>query len=392
MASERVSIAPDVVRWARTTAGLSSEATAKRLGVGVEVVEKWESGEADPTIKQLRKAANLYKRPLAVLLLSEPPDDYQAMRDFRRLSAASQDLSPELRTEVRRAATQREVFLELREVAPELLPQSVDLPELTLETDTEIAATSIRDLLAVSRPPRSATQHDHLNAWVAAVEALGVIVIHTRRVAIQDARGFSLSEWPYPVVAINGSEFARPRLFTLLHEVAHLALNTGGLCDQHEVPNRTSMSDNIEHYCNQVAAAILMPAPEILALPGIASASEETLWNADELRDLAGPFGASAEAFLLRLITLGRASWTSYWNIKGELEAGYEQARKREKERQKETEGGPSYYVVKARDFGHGYVSSVLDAFGSRAITSSDVAHYLDVRYDQLPKLQAALR
>jgi Zn-dependent peptidase ImmA (M78 family) len=248
---------------------------------------------------------------------------------------------PTERTEIRRAATQREVFLELREVAPGLLPRSVDFPPLTLDTDAEGAATVIRDLLTVSRPPRSATQHEHLNAWVAAVEALGVIVIHTRRVAIHDARGFSLSEWPYPVIAINGSEFARPRLFTLLHEIAHLALNAGGVCDLHEARSRRSTSDKVEHFCNRVAAAILMPAREVLALSAVSNASGETRWNADELRDLANPFGTSAEAFLLRLITLGRASWDSYWNIKDELEAGYEEALRREKERQRESEGGP---------------------------------------------------
>ena len=39
---------------------------------------------------------------------------------------------------------------------------------------------------------------------------------------------------------------------------------------------------------------------------------------------------------------------------------------------------------------GHGYITSVLDAFRSRAITSLDVADYLDVRYDQLSQLERA--
>jgi hypothetical protein len=36
-------------------------------------------------------------------------------------------------------------------------------------------------------------------------------------------------------------------------------------------------------------------------------------------------------------------------------------------------------------------VTSVLDAFYSRAISSLDVADYLDMRFDQLPKLETAV-
>lgn len=44
-----------------------------------------------------------------------------------------------------------------------------------------------------------------------------------------------------------------------------------------------------------------------------------------------------------------------------------------------------------ARDLGQGYVTSVLDAFRSRAISSLDVSDYLDVRFDKLDKLEQAV-
>jgi hypothetical protein len=71
----------------------------------------------------------------------------------------------------------------------------------------------------------------------------------------------------------------------------------------------------------------------------------------------------------------------------------YEGARERDAARRREKKGGgPNYYVVKARDLGHGYVASVLEAFLSRAISSLDVADYLEVRFEQLPKLESVLR
>lgn len=388
MTSERIQVATAVLTWARESAGLSTDSAAKKLGVSSDILVKWEAGETSPTLKQLRKVASTYKRPLAVLLLPEPPKDYDALRDFRQFSTES----PELRAETRRAATQRDVFLELQELSPSVLPEEADLPRFQLTMDPEEAAGHLRSFLNVTSIGAAASPHEHLNAWIAAVESRGVIVMHTRGVAIKDARGFSLSEWPFPVIALNGSDFPRPRLFTLLHECTHLALNAGGICDLHEAAKKKSPIDRIEHYCNAVAAATLMPAEILLNLPAVQSAAPTTPWTTSELHKLAQPFGASAEAFLLRLVSLNRATWETYRALKKELDEAYEQARAQQKQRQRETEGGPSYYVVKARDLGHGYASSVLDAFRSRVITSADVAHYLDVRFDQLPKLQAALR
>jgi hypothetical protein len=80
-----------------------------------------------------------------------------------------------------------------------------------------------------------------------------------------------------------------------------------------------------------------------------------------------------------------------YGRRKPELEQAYAEARQRQKDKQKESKGGPSYFTIKARNLGYGYVSSVLDAFHARAISSLDVADYLDIRFDQVSKLEQAV-
>ena len=81
---ERVEVAPSVLAWARRTAGYDQKLAAKRLQVRTERLQGWEDGSVSPTIGQLRKMSKLYKRPLVVLLLSETPQDFEALRDFRR--------------------------------------------------------------------------------------------------------------------------------------------------------------------------------------------------------------------------------------------------------------------------------------------------------------------
>lgn len=391
--ANRVSIEPDVLRWARKSAGLDEAAAARKLRVSQASLEKWERGELAPTIDQLRAAARAYRRPLAVLLLPEPPTDFDALRDFRRLSdGGSKAWSPSLHGEFKRALSQREVFLELSDLAPGVVPDSADPLSLPADAEIEESADIIRSTLALEDVRVDVDGREVLNSYVAAVEAAGIIVIQTGGIDISEMRGFSISEWPYPVIALNGGDWPRARVFSLMHEVAHLALNSGGLCDLHEAATRTRTEEEIEHRCNAIAAGVLMPKDRLLADPAVRRVGKDHPWTLEELLDLARRFGASSEAILLRLISLGASTWELYRARKPELDREYSDARDRERRRQKEATGGPSFYVVKARDMGHGYVSSVLSAFEARAISSLDVADYLDVRYDQIPKLEAAVR
>ena len=65
-------VEPSVLRWARVSINLTPVAAARRMQVPDTRVVEWESGAAQPTIAQLRKAAAVYKRPLAVFFLPAP--------------------------------------------------------------------------------------------------------------------------------------------------------------------------------------------------------------------------------------------------------------------------------------------------------------------------------
>lgn len=388
--TDRIPVIPEVLTWARESAGLTPTRAAKLIGVSETTLSRWEAGETQPTIRQLRTAAAKYHRPLAVLLLPEPPRDFDAMRDFRRVALLTGPAwSPQLHAEYRRALSQREVMLELAEVSPASVSASPDPPHIPAD-DPEAAGDVLRALLGldVTKPDwgRSA---EALKAAIESVERLGVLVVQTQRVRSDEMQGFSVAEWPFPIIALNGGDPERRRLFTLMHELAHLATNAAGLCDLHEeAEDAARPEDRVERACNQVAAAILMPRRELLSLPAVSTAAVNHAWSLDELGQLGKRFGPSSEAVLLRLVQLGRASWDLYWQRKAEFRELYAAAEERERQRRRESPGGPSWYVLHARDLGHGYVASVLDAYYARAISSLDVSDYLDVRFDRLEKLE----
>ena len=55
-------VKPELLVWARTSAGLSLEAVAKRMNVAANRVANWETGSEQLTITQLRKVAEICKR------------------------------------------------------------------------------------------------------------------------------------------------------------------------------------------------------------------------------------------------------------------------------------------------------------------------------------------
>ena len=393
MRSPRITVSPAVLAWARRSAGLDAEQAAKRIAVSRATLEQWEAGTLAPTLVQLRNSAKVYRRPLAVLLLETPPNEsgFDALTDYRAEGERPKNPSPELLAELRRAVGQREVMLELQSVSPDSLPPPRDLPRLSRRsTDIDEYGGELRSFAGVPLASQQAARDAGaaLRLWISGVEAAGIIVIHTSGVKPAEMHGFSINEWPYPVIALNGSDQPRRRLFTLLHELAHLALERGGICDLHETESATpSDLSAIERRCNAIAAATLLPRDALLA-----ESPSRSDWPLVELERLSRRFWVSSEAILLRLVSLGQATWKLYWKRRPDLDLAYEQARQRQRERNQNSSGGPSYYLVKARDIGHGYASSVLDAYRNDQISSLDVADYLNIRFSQLESLEAAVQ
>lgn len=220
---------PDLLLWARKDAGIAPSDAAKRAQVAPERLASWERGDTRPSIAQLRRLAALYNRPLAVFFLPEPPKDFAALKDFRRLPGRGAGvLSPALRFAVRRARERRELALELyRGTQGE--PPSFNL-QVRMHDGPEHAGEEIRRFLKVGIDEQITwgAGYGAFNRWRAALEDHGVLVFQARNIDTADMRGFSMSDTPLPAVVLNIKDVPNARTFTMLHEVAHLALRQGG--------------------------------------------------------------------------------------------------------------------------------------------------------------------
>ncbi|KAF5417200.1 MAG: hypothetical protein C5S48_00830 [Candidatus Methanogaster sp.] len=141
-------VKPDLLIWARESAGFTKEGAADELGVKLQKLEDWEYGISRPTIKQLRKLGKQYKRPIAVFYLDEKPIDFQPLHDFRRISGTIGFQQPvQLNFEIRQAIYRGQVALNLIEDLYGKLPGFKH--EISITDDPEMVGSQIRDILKV---------------------------------------------------------------------------------------------------------------------------------------------------------------------------------------------------------------------------------------------------
>lgn len=389
----RAVVKPELLIWARESARLSVEQAAQKASVKPPSLAAWERGESQPTIGQLRKLGRVYKRPLAVFYLSKAPKTFQAMQDFRRLPkemAGAQ--SPELAFEVRRARYRREIALDLHE---ELLGSPPAFKaKASIEEDPEAVGLRLREFLGTTRDQQGDWKNNYeaLNGWRAALERHGVLVFQGSDVDLAEMRGFSISETPLPVVVVNLKDVPLARVFSMLHEAAHLMLREGGLCDLVEEQSSAALR-RIEVFCNRVAGATLMPKTWVLEEPEVQEHKGEA-WPDEVIASLAHRYRVSREVVVRRLLILGRTTESFYRKKREALQAEFE-AQQKEALQKKALGLAPKGFVTPDRiavsTAGPFFVRLVLNSYHQEKITSNDLSSFLEVRLKHIPKIERAV-
>lgn len=359
-------INPVALVWAREVRGMPPEVAAAKISVALARLQSFESGEEYPTVIQLRKIGRIYRKPTAFFYITRLPQKPARLEDFRSFPDVFVEESPELVDAVTRSREQRLDAIELSFLLGRSIPDFG--VSATLETPPERLAFEIRQRLAVDITTQETWREPYkaLRSWIDAAERVGVLIKQFSGVSVSEARGFSIAERPYPIIAINGSDWPRAKIFTLFHELAHIALSASGICDLNEETHSVS---SIEPMCNRVAGEALVPAEVLLADP-IVSRHGSLRWEDSMLQALSLRFAVSGEVVLRRLLTLGRTTPDFY----REKRRAYIQAAEREEEGKR---GFVSYFRRILRDNGRAFASLALDAYRSEAISSLEYSRLL---------------
>lgn len=375
-----VAVNPAVLRWARESAGCSFQEAVARLKIDQETLRGWESGEGHPPLGALASLADRYRRPLAALLLPEPPREPPPPEDFRALPQKRGRLASETLLAIRRARRLRSLAGELMQALGR--PSTPQIGSASLRDDPEHVASGERSRLRVSLDEqiRWKTPYKAFGAWRSKLEEANLLVFQFA-MPLEDCRGFSLAEQEPLAVVVNAADAIHARIFTLFHEYGHLLLRTPGIClpELKETRGQDERT-RAEQWSHRFAGSLLLPA-HALGIAGDVAASEQALM--DSLADQSRRLKVSREVILRRMLDLGSVSRQRFFQVLGKLHLNHAEARRAE------AHASPARRTVNQR--GPLLSSLILEGLQRGTITYADAADYLSLRLKHLREVQSLL-
>jgi len=372
-------INPEVLKWARNSIALSKQNAADRIGISITRLEQIESGKY-PDIEELKSMAKAYKRTIATLLLQSIPYEKPLPKDRRTVNSEILNVFSEKTIfAVRKARALVSSLIELREET------NLKNPKFSLRADIndspELLAEQLRKQWKLDEYKQIENINHALEAYIELVESLGTAVFQLS-LPQDKIRGFSLVDEPIPVIVIKGtSEPPTAKVFTLFHELGHIILNEGGICDI----NFDNKSQKIEKWCNSFASELLVPAEHLLKMEIVRkyTASNEKIWIKKDLVELASHFHIGPLAMLRSLLKNNLTSSDFYkekhekWNKPTFGFSSVHEGRNIPKE------------IIKER--GRTYLTLAFQAFDQNKIDLKDLSDFLGIRLSYIPKTRQLL-
>ena len=326
----KVNANPAMIKWAREDAGFSLD----ELPQSLKKAEKWESGEEKPTWNDLRNLAKKYKRPSFFYFLKKPPVEENQFIEFRS-DEKIDEFSSSLRLEIRKAKFRRTAYIRIHE------DQGINLNNFNKyvvnEKNPLKLAKHIRNYLNIDIETQQEEicennrKYDDLNYWKELCFDFGILVFEMDQVPETEISGCSIYYDNCPIILLNGKNNYNHRIFTLIHELAHLTQGVSAICD-------INKHNKKEAFCNKVALEILIP---------------KDTFGKNELFTKKGNF------------KLGLLS----------------------KEKTKNSNPKLSISARKKNYDGIPYIRLVLNAYNNEIITSTQAMRYLDTSLDNFEKI-----
>jgi Zn-dependent peptidase ImmA (M78 family) len=305
----RVAIQPQLLRWACERAGVDRADVEQKF----PQFQAWETGAAQPTLKQLESFARATYTPIGYLFLPEPPVEKIPIPDFRTPSNERiGHPSPDLLDTIYVCQQRQEWFRNYARTTGEKPLAFVG--SACVQDEVIAAAARIRTALGfdINQRRQMPTWTDALRHFIEQADGLGILVmcngvVHNnnyRHLDPKEFRGFAMADDLAPLVFVNGADTKAAQMFTLAHELAHIWLGQSAVSDSQPtiLPN-----EQVERWCNQVAAELLVP------LEAMRSEYNSESFLPEETTRLARRFKVSTLVILRRILDVGGLNQQEFW-------------------------------------------------------------------------------
>lgn len=360
---------PKVLEWAVCRSGLSDEQILKAF----PKYKSWLDGSWKPTVKQLRDFAGKTHVSVSDLFADDLPNYALQITDFRTVDdAPAHDPSPELFDTVDAMLSRQDwlkgYFLHEGFAPIDFVGSYTDAPlsdevKARIVDDLHVLLGLDNDWAASCRSVAEALKalKDSIEEAGISVVINGVVNDNTHRVLdVSEFRGFVLSDKIAPIIFINGRDAKSAQVFTLIHELCHLAFFQTGVSN---TPDYEDTDIAMERFCNSVAADFLVPTDTLVAL-----------WERSG-RDPYARIQAATRSYKVNFVVVARkakdaglitedAYFSLYWRYRSETTTDV-----------KSGKGGGNYFYNKQYKLGTVFSDAI------RAAVHSDYLSYRDA-YD----------
>ncbi|CCD89195.1 conserved protein of unknown function [Bradyrhizobium sp. ORS 285] len=294
---------PDVLSTILSARSLTEEQLSNRLRIEPAELSRELDREPEPGQGILNRIAKELGVPSYAFFMERAPALHDVLPDFRSSAAR-----PSAKT---KETIQSIQFAEGVQRTLVALPGRGELPQFEANTNAEIDAFAFAVRQQFNITLEDQLESKDANAFYLIcrkkIEDRGIFVLHDS-FPEEDGSGFCLSH-RHPVIVVNTRKQTRGRrLFTLVHELAHVLRRSTGISDPFIRKNA------VERVCNRFAGSFLVPRSYVRALLNGAITSEpddeDVKWAARRLK-------ISQEATVLRLEQLGfyRPGSYDHWKV-----------------------------------------------------------------------------
>ena len=369
---------PEVFIWARKSAGLGLDDAAKALAIREQSLAEIEAGDRDPSRALLLRMSKEYRRPLLAFYLPQPPEKGDRGQDFRtvtadRAIAAEASIDALVRDIRARQGVVRSILEDEDDARTLPFVGGADM-----RSGVEAVKASIEAGIGFDRQEfrRQANTLDAFALLRGKVEGVGVFVLlvgdlgsHHSAIPVEAFRGMAIADPVAPFIVINDQDAKSAWSFTLLHELAHLWLGATGV-------SAGRPDQQIERFCNEVAAEMLVPASDLsgLSLGGLGQEAQ-----IDAIATLAARWRVSRPMVAYRLFRAGQLEASAWESLDAKLGELWRAERQRTKEQAAGKAGGPSYYVVRRHRLGPALLNFASRSMSAGTLSPAKAAQVLGV-------------
>ena len=375
--------------WARQKSGFDFPYIYKKAGWSPATgkIEKWENGEDFPTVNELRKLGEVYRHPWILFILKKNLKNlgFKPL-EFRKILGAERTAYAPYLFEFLNELKNRQDFL--TEFADVLELKNNHLVGLCKGADdirtvaekiiehTEIDMDTFRN---------KRTRRDGFNYLTECLERKNIFVSSTsshadKVIPVEQMRGVLLNSAIAPIVGINArNESYGARIFTVFHELTHLF--RGDSFDGDAEVTRINFRDgtydknNREHFCDAVAARILVPDDKVKKI--------NTPIRKELIEQMSIRLKVNHQPLLYRMRDFGLLNEKEVNELLKELR---EDKIERIKLQEKESEGGPDGGFLKMLQNGRAFIHAVNTLHSRGEITFTQALNVLGVKAETYKK------